>query len=147
MMASNQIAGQITGSCLCGGIKVQAMVSKPAMRACHCEMCRKLTSSMFMSVNTDQDSIEITGDVAVYASSEWAERGFCRICGSVIFYSTKEDGARHLAAGLFENAAAAPMKMEFFSDNCPSAYALAGTHKKLTTAQTLALFTGEGDNG
>ncbi|MEP1536473.1 MAG: GFA family protein [Paracoccaceae bacterium] len=143
MMASKQISG----SCLCGAIKVQAKVSKPALRACHCEMCRKLTSSMFMSINTDQDSIQITGNVAVYSSSEWAERGFCRTCGSVIFYSTKEDGARNLSAGLFENAAHAPMKMEFFSDNCPSAYALAGDQEKLTAEQTIALFTGEGDNG
>lgn len=136
----------ISGSCLCGQIIVQAKTNAPALRACHCEMCRKVTSSMFMSVNVDQDSLQIEGDVVVFSSSDWAERGFCGTCGSVIFYSTKEDGARHPAAGLFEKAASAPMKMEFFTDNCPDAYALAGTHRKLTTEQTLALFTGEGDD-
>lgn len=134
------------GTCLCGNVSVRARISKPAMRACHCEMCRKLTSSMFMSLQTDQDSIEITGDVTLFRSSDWAQRGFCGTCGSTIFYSTVHDGVRQLAAGLFPNAADAPMKIEFFTDNCPGAYALAGDQKKLTAAQTIALFTGSGDD-
>lgn len=130
----------ISGSCMCGAVQVSANVVKPALRACHCEMCRKQTSSMFMSLQTDQDSIVIEGSLAVYRSSDWAERGFCQTCGSTIFYSTVEDGARHLAAGLFERAADAPMKIEFFADNCPSAYALTGDQKKLTTQETIDLF-------
>ena len=135
----------IEGGCLCGAISVRAAVSKPAMRACHCEMCRKVTSSMFMSLQTDQESIEIAGEVTLFRSSDWAQRGFCGTCGSTIFYSTVHDGARHLAAGLFADAGGAPMKIEFYTDNCPSAYALAGAHRKLTGAETVALFTGTGD--
>lgn len=132
----------IEGQCLCGAIQVRGTMSQPAMRACHCEMCRKLTSSMFMSVNFDPDSIRIEGDVIVYRSSEWAERGFCGTCGSTIFYGTVHDGARNLSAGLFENAANAPMKLEFFEDNCPSSYALEQTaQQKLSAEQTIALFT------
>ena len=135
----------IEGGCLCGAVSVRARMSKPALRACHCEMCRKVTSSMFMSLQTDQESIQIAGDVALFRSSDWAQRGFCGTCGATIFYATVEDGARHLAAGLFANAGGAPMKIEFYADNCPGAYALAGTQRKLTAAETVALFTGAGD--
>jgi hypothetical protein len=52
----------------------------------------------------------------------------------------QHDGSRNLAAGLFDNAANAPMTVEFFTDNCPQAYALTGDHKKMTTQETIALF-------
>ncbi len=142
-MTEAMTQGRIEGACLCGAVSVRARMTTPAMRACHCEMCRKLTSSMFMSLNADQDSIEIAGDVTLFRSSEWAQRGFCGICGSTIFYSTVGDGARHLAAGLFKDAGGAPMKIEFYEDNCPGAYALKGEHKKLSAVETVALFTGE----
>jgi hypothetical protein len=53
------------------------------------------------------------------------------------------DGAKNLAAGLFENAASAPLKLEFFVDQCPQGYAFSGNHKRLTTEQTIALFAPE----
>lgn len=36
----------------------------------------------------------------------------------------------------------APMTHEFYADTCPGAYALRGDHQKLTTDQTISLFTG-----
>jgi len=138
----SDVASTITGSCLCGAVTVTATACDPALRACHCEMCRKHTSSMFMSLATDPGSVAVDGPLKIFASSDWAERGFCGICGSTIYYGTRSDGARNLAAGLFPNVAGAPMRVEFFADNCPASYALAGDHKKLTTEQTLDLFQG-----
>ncbi len=130
----------IQGRCLCGAVTVTAMAADPTLRACHCDMCRQHTSSMFISVATIPDSVEVTGPAKSFRSSDWAERGFCEVCGSTLWYGTVHDGVRNLAAGLFENAAGASMKMEFFSDQTPDGYALAGTHKKLTTAETIQLF-------
>lgn len=133
-------AKNISGRCLCGAVTVQAQMSEPVLRACHCDMCRRHTSSMFMSLGADPESIVIDGPAKSYRSSDWAERGFCEVCGSTLWYGTVHDGARNLAAGLFDDAAGAKMKVEFFVDGIPQGYALAGDHKKLTTAQTLALF-------
>ena len=131
---------KIQGQCLCGAVTVQATMSDPGLRACHCDMCRRHTSSMFMSMRTDQDSVKVQGPVKTYQSSEWAERGFCEVCGSTLWYGTTHDGVRNLAAGLFDDAAGAEMKIEFFADAAPKGYALAGTHRKMTTAETLAMF-------
>lgn len=95
---------------------------------------------MFMSLATDPGSETIEGPAKSFQSSDWAERGFCEVCGSTLWYGTLHDGAKHLAAGLFENAADAPLKLEFFVDKCPQGYALAGDHKRLTTDETIALF-------
>ncbi|MEP5728577.1 MAG: GFA family protein [Sulfitobacter sp.] len=130
----------INGQCLCGAVTVTARMSKPMVRACHCDMCRQHTSGAFFSIAADPGSIDVNGPAKSYQSSEWAERGFCEICGSTLWYGTVQDGARHLSAGLFENAGGAPLKLEFFADKCPQGYALAGDHRRMTTAETIALF-------
>jgi len=113
------------------------------MRACHCDMCRRQNSGPFLSLQFDQDGIGVTGPAKEFGSSDWAMRGVCPNCGATLWYSTRHDGARYLAAGLFENAAGATLAMEFFADMCPHGYALSGDHPKLSTKETLALFAPE----
>ncbi len=137
---------QIEGQCLCGEVTARAIMSKPMMRACHCDMCRQHTSSMFMSLGIDKGSLSFDGPVKTYRSSDWAERGFCGTCGSTLFYGTVEDGNRHPSVGLFKDTAGADLKLEFFADAAPG-YALVGTHRKMTAKETIALFAPEeGDN-
>lgn len=136
---------QLKGQCLCGAVTVTAQSENPRLRACHCDMCRQHTSSMFISVDTVPGSLVVDGPATSFQSSDWAERGFCSRCGSTLWYGTLHDGMRHLAAGLFENGAGGEMKLEFFADQCPQGYALAGTHKKLTAEETIEMFTGEGE--
>lgn len=103
---------------------------------------------MFMSLPTDAGSQTIEGPAKSFQSSDWAERGFCEVCGSTLWYGTLHDGMKNLAAGLFENAASAPLKLEFFVDQCPQGYAFSGNHKRLTAEQTIAMFApDEGDYG
>lgn len=136
---------EISGQCLCGAVTVTATVTKPIVRACHCDMCRRHTSSMYMSLATDPGSVRFDGPAKSFRSSDWAERGFCATCGSTLWYGTVADGQRHIAAGLFDNAAAAPLKLEFFADQTPEGYALAGEHRRMTAAECEAAFAPEGD--
>ncbi len=131
---------ELNGRCLCGEVTVTASSPKPILRACHCDMCRQHTSGPFFSISADHESIKVSGPAKTYRSSEWAERGFCSTCGSTLWYGTVHDGVRNLSAGLFKDAGGAPLKLEFFVDQCPQGYALAGDHKKLTTKDTIALF-------
>jgi hypothetical protein len=95
---------------------------------------------MFVSLETVPESIAVDGPVKVFDSSDWANRAFCETCGSTLWYGTKHDGAKNLAAGLFPNAGGGVLKVEFFADKCPQGYALAGDHRKMTTEETIALF-------
>lgn len=137
----------VQGQCMCGAVRAAARISKPILRACHCDMCRQQTSAMFMSLAVDDGTLVLDGPITTFRSSDWAERGFCGTCGSTLFYATVADGARHPAAGLFADIDDVPLKLEFFSDMCPSGYALAGDHRRLNTEQTIAMFTSpvEGD--
>ncbi len=67
---------QINGQCLCGSVTVTATLTDPIVRACHCDMCRRQTSSMFMSLPAE--NIVFSGPTKTYQSSEWAERAVRR---------------------------------------------------------------------
>ncbi|WP_298858787.1 GFA family protein [uncultured Sulfitobacter sp.] len=136
---------EIKGECMCGAVKVSATTSDPALRACHCEMCRRQNSYAFVSLQADQESIRITGPVTVLKSSDWAQRAFCSKCGSTIWYGLQEDGHRNLSAGLFPKTGTALMT-EYFTDECLLGNGFPGDHEKLTRNETFALFApSEGD--
>lgn len=134
----------LNGECLCGAVTVTAAAADvPRLRACHCDMCRRHNSGMFLTVETEPSSVVFQGPVQVFQSSAWAERGFCGACGSTLFYRKTHDGHSNLAAGLFPNAGNGEMQMEFFADACPEGYAFAGDHTRLSTKETIALFAPE----
>jgi len=95
-----------------------------------------------MGLAPDQATLVIKGPAKAFQSSDWAERGFCSVCGSTLWYGTVHDGARYLSAGLFEDAAQAVPAVEYYVDKCPQGYGLKGAHKRMTEAETLAYFTG-----
>lgn len=137
----------LNGQCLCGAVRITARMLKPELTVCHCDMCRRHTSSMFVGMSPDQETLKIEGPAKSYRSSDWAERGFCTECGSTLRYGTVHDGARYLAAGLFENAGGGTPGVEYFVDKCPEGYGLTGDHKRMTEEKTIAFFTGGGEPG
>jgi hypothetical protein len=137
----------LTGRCLCGAVTITAVMAQPGLSVCHCDMCRRHTSSMFIGLAPDQDSLKIEGPAKSFRSTDWAERGFCETCGSTLWYGTVHDGARYLAAGLFENAGGSAPTVEYFSDKCPQGYRLQHDGKRLTKEETIAFFEGGGEPG
>lgn len=130
----------IEGHCLCGAVKVVADAPNPTLVACHCDMCCRQAGGVSLSLLPGGDEMTVTGPVKTYASSAWAERAFCDTCGSRLWYRTLHDGARYLAAGLFENAGGGTLTLEYFADQCPRGYRLAGDHQRLSRDETIALF-------
>ena len=77
-----------TGGCLCGAVRYRVNGALRPATACHCSQCRRMTGSFWMSTacaDGDLEMIETRG-LAWYQSSEVAQRGFCRECGSSLFW-------------------------------------------------------------
>ncbi|MDX2287894.1 MAG: GFA family protein, partial [Hyphomicrobiaceae bacterium] len=75
-----------TGGCLCGAVKFAA-TPKPHddgvhVDACHCAMCRRQVGGPLMAVACDKVEVTAGAYLGVYQSSAWAERCFCKRCGS-----------------------------------------------------------------
>lgn len=127
------------GGCLCGKVRFTAENIDPKFHACHCGMCRRWTSSPMFVVTAG--SVTFGGDhrPAVYESSEWAERGFCKHCGSTLFYRLKS-GEYFMSVGAFDDASPFEMASEIYVDHHPGGYKFAGDHAHMTEADILAHF-------
>lgn len=73
-----------------------------------------------------------------YASSDWAERGFCSRCGSNLFYRLKETDHHILCMGAFDDQSPFKLVGEIYVDEKPPGYDFAGDHPRQTGEEFLA---------
>ena len=85
------------GGCLCGAVRYTAHGNLREVIFCHCAQCRRQSGLYFAATAVDQADLDLTGKAALrwYAASDYAQRGFCGICGSVLFW--KPNAASHIA--------------------------------------------------
>lgn len=127
------------GRCLCGAITFTAQGVDTHHHACHCSMCRRWSGGApFFSASTDEVTFTGTEHIARYKSSTWAERGFCRTCGTTLFYFLEPTKSYMMSVGAFDDPSQFRLVLEIFIDNKPEGYAFAGDHARLTEAETLA---------
>lgn len=138
-MSDNETPGSITGHCLCGSVTVTMTPTKPHLEACHCEMCRRWCGSAYVAVQGD-DQVSFTGEqhIARFASSDWAERGFCSKCGSNLFYHFKPTGSYSFLAGLFDDVGQLTLGEEIFVDEQPDYYSFAQETVRKTGPEVIA---------
>lgn len=131
-----------TGQCLCRAITLHATLDGE-VAVCHCTMCRNWTGGPFFTLECDSD-VRIDGEayLGVYDSSEWAQRGFCRQCGSHLFYRLKQGGLMALSAGIFPQDSLHLAKQIFIEEK-PAHYRFANPTLELTGAQVFAAFEPE----
>jgi len=95
------------GRCLCGAVVYQFR-GEPKWRAhCHCESCRRQTSSAFTTFfGVDYEAFEWTGErPKVYESSPGVRRSFCARCGSpMAFESERWPRKIHLYAASLQDS-------------------------------------------
>lgn len=102
-------------------------------------MCRRWSGGApFFAANTDGVEFEGAEHLARYESSSWAERGFCRRCGTALFYFLKPTQAYMMSVGAFDDQSPFQLVLEIFIDSKPEGYAFAGEHARWTEAETLA---------
>ena len=130
---------RIEGQCLCGAVTVRMTPPEPHVEACHCGMCRRWGGGPFLSLKLVTDP-EFDGaeQVARYESSRWAERGFCRQCGTHLFYYFKPKAGYSFTPGLFNRLEGFELAEEIFIDDKPSYYDFAGERERLTGAEVMA---------
>lgn len=93
-----------TGHCLCGAVRFRTSGELREVVACHCSQCRRQTGHFYAAIDVLDNDLTVEGgeNVTWYRASDSAGRGFCRTCGSALFW--KGDGSRHtsLMAGTFD---------------------------------------------
>ena len=95
----------IKGSWLCGAVTFELSGSLRDSVACHCIQCRKTSGHYVSATQVGPDQLRITKDDGLtwYQSSPEAERGFCNICGSSLFWRHEGDnGAVSVMSGTLD---------------------------------------------
>lgn len=96
-----------TGGCLCGAVRYTVKGPLRDVVNCHCSMCRRLHGSFGPHSKAPKANITITRDdgLAWYKTSDVARRGFCRDCGSNLFWEPVGQDATGIVAGSLDDPA------------------------------------------
>lgn len=135
---------EMRGACLCGAVTVKATPENHHVGACHCTMCRRWGGGPFMEVDCGTQIVFTGADsISVFNSSEWAERGFCKTCGTHLFYRLKENQQHMVPVGLFDPVADLSFEGQVFIDEKPHYYSFAEKTENFTGEQVFAMFGGD----
>lgn len=111
------------GSCLCGGVRFLAKGDIKRVSACYCGQCTQQNGG------SPFHGVELKGELVVenerylvwYASSEKAQRGFCRRCGSSLFWKANDDPSFFdVSLGTLDDIGSLSLDAHIFVDSCPS---------------------------
>ena len=101
MSQIRQLPTHATGRCLCGAIHFEIDGPLRDVVVCHCSQCRRQHGAPPGYTQAAWEHIRLDGEesLAWYRSSEKARRGFCRICGSSLFWEPIGTRRVSIAAG------------------------------------------------
>ncbi len=93
-----------TGRCECGAVRFEVTDARDTITFCHCGQCRRTSGHYWASTRAETTNVVFSKEAGLtwYQSSDHARRGFCKFCGSSLFY--QPNGADHLgiAAGCLD---------------------------------------------
>ena len=112
MAAANKI---LTGGCQCGAVRYE-WLQKPAFSSvCYCRMCQKASGQPFMGfTGGKREHLRWTrGSPSIFRSSNMAERGFCKDCGTPLTYAFEGTGDISVTINSFDDPEAMPPTKQY----------------------------------
>ena len=130
-----------TGTCLCGSVTVNFPTEKDHFDACHCGMCRKWSGGPALTIDSEgRPTFQGEEFITRYRSSDWAERGFCKKCGTHLFYYLKGHDFYNFPLGLIDGNEQRKFHLQVFIDHKPGNYAFSDETEQMTEAEVFAKY-------
>ncbi len=130
-----------SGKCLCGSVEFKAKDPDFHFGACHCSMCTTWGGGPFLAVECN-NGLEIKGEefISTYNSSEWANRAFCKSCGTHLYYHLIPKDMFIVSLGMMRPEASSDVKFDhqIFIDEKPAYYNFADETICKTGAEVFA---------
>ncbi len=117
-----------TGSCLCGAVGFELHGPLHDVIACHCSQCRKMTGNYWASTHTADADLKFTRQDGLkwYASSTNAKRGFCKECGSTLFWKTNGSSVTSVCPGSIDGKTGLKLGGHIFTSDAGDYYVISG---------------------
>jgi hypothetical protein len=95
----------VTGGCQCGAVRYRTDVMLDNAHICHCRMCQKAMGNIFAALvaTPNANLVWTRGGPSVFRSSAHAERGFCKDCGTPLFYDSLDNDRINLTIGSLDD--------------------------------------------
>ena len=81
----------VTGACLCGAVRFHATLPDHDLGVCWCSQCRRQCSGPLVATSA-AERWSIDGFPGTWRASDFATRGFCGKCGSMLYWQRDGEG-------------------------------------------------------
>lgn len=125
---------------MCGAVHFRAVDMSDEFSTCFCTACQRWTGSSFQGASVKSENLTVNGqeNVGVVKSSGFAERAFCKNCGSSLWFrltAGKYIGNTSVALGMLDDASGMTLTREYFVDKKPTHQVQPGGCKQITSAE------------
>jgi hypothetical protein len=122
-------ADGICGRCLCGAVEYEVRGELDDVLICHCIECRRWHGHVSATAACRRDELVIADDSSLAwiqspASDAQARRGFCRECGSSLFWDSPLYDTVSIAAGTLDQPTGLAVASHWYVDDAADYYAL-----------------------
>lgn len=102
---------EYSGGCQCGAVRFHATQLHDNPHVCYCRMCQKATGNLFAPlVGVRHEHLTWTrGTPSVFHSSEHVNRGYCKDCGTPLFFQFIGGERVSLTIGSFDTPQLIPI--------------------------------------
>lgn len=93
------------GRCLCGAVRFELSPPLRQVIVCHCRQCARWTGYAAAATAVAPEKFTLLSgaeDLRWYSSSSHAQRGFCAVCGSSLFWRPADGSRLSVLAGSLE---------------------------------------------
>lgn len=105
---------EYSGGCQCGAVRFHATQLHDNPHVCYCRMCQKATGNLFAPlVGVRHEHLTWTrGTPSRFRSSEHVDRGFCKDCGTPLFFQWLQGERVSLTIGSFDTPHLIPIRFQ-----------------------------------
>ena len=120
------MAEPVKGQCLCGSVRFVLAPPLRTVTLCHCAQCRRWHGHVgaYTSVAHDRLSLTESRGLAWFTSSSFARRGFCRECGSSLFWERDGHDMISITAGSLDAPTGLRTALQIFAKDKGDYYEL-----------------------
>ncbi|EPJ50491.1 MAG: hypothetical protein OFPI_20050 [Osedax symbiont Rs2] len=115
-----------TGGCLCKAVRYRVQGPLRDVIACHCTQCRRTSGHFVAATATRFENLVITEDrgLSWYQPPQLYKRGFCKLCGSSLFFVCDTGVADNIsiAAGSIDDAVEIKLAAHIFVEEAGGDY-------------------------
>jgi hypothetical protein len=115
-----------SGGCMCGGVRYEVTGPLREIIACHCRECQQASSNHVTATAAKPGNLVITEErgLAWYSHGGALNRGFCKLCGSTLFFDHGKEHPTGIAVGSFDTAPDMHVAVHIYTDEAGAWYDL-----------------------